>query len=228
MKNDKCKICGGQLCRIPKNKQRATNKCQKCFLSSSEWGVFLSKSMKEWHRNNIHPMLNKTHTSNSRKKISEAGKGRVVSEKTRKKRSCSLKKYLKTHVHPALGKKHSRETKEKISRALKNKPRLNTRNENHHNWKGGISKEPYSFGFDNPLKEKIRKRDAYRCQECFRHQDELSRKLCIHHIDYNKKNNSENNLISLCSICHTQTNFKRYEWSEYYNQRLAERGGYNG
>ncbi|HHI04317.1 MAG TPA: hypothetical protein ENL45_02110, partial [Candidatus Woesearchaeota archaeon] len=33
-------------------------------------------------------------------------------------------------------------------------------------WKGGISKLPYPFEFNDELKELIRKRDGYKCQLC--------------------------------------------------------------
>lgn len=86
----------------------------------------------------------------------------------------------------------------------------------HYNWQGGKSFEPYGIKFNQELKEKIRKRDNYICQECGKTKKELKRKLNIHHIDYNKRNNGENNLISLCDICHGKTNFKRSEWIKYY------------
>ena len=44
------------------------------------------------------------------------------------------------------------------------------------NWQGGKSFEPYGIEFSKKLKEEVRKRDNYRCQQCFRHQDELFRK----------------------------------------------------
>lgn len=97
------------------------------------------------------------------------------------------------------------------------------------NWKGGKSLELYGLKFSKKLKEKIRKRDNYRCQECFRHQDELYKgtkngikpyKLHIHHIDYNKENNVEENLISLCLMCHMQTNWNREDWTNYYQKRI--------
>ena len=93
-------------------------------------------------------------------------------------------------------------------------------------WRGGKSFEPYSVEFTEGLKEIIRKRDHYRCQECFRHQDELhyksgsKYKLHIHHIDYNKKNDQENNLIALCHSCHSQTNYGREDWVKYYNSKV--------
>jgi predicted DNA-binding protein YlxM (UPF0122 family) len=96
------------------------------------------------------------------------------------------------------------------------------------NWRGGKSYEPYGLEFSNELKERIRIRDGYRCQECFRHQDELysksgiKYKLNIHHIDFNKLNNQKDNLISLCKSCHLQTNFDRENWLNYYKEKLIQ------
>ena len=93
-------------------------------------------------------------------------------------------------------------------------------------WNGGTSLEPYSLEFNHELREKIRKRDGYRCQECFRHQDELRTKtnrpykLLVHHIDYDKWNNKRGNLISVCRSCHGQTNFKRKDWVKYYQDKI--------
>jgi hypothetical protein len=90
----------------------------------------------------------------------------------------------------------------------------------HPNWRNGLSFEPYGIEFNKTLKEKIRKRDNYLCQECKVNQKELGYKLHIHHIDYNKQNNSENNLISLCRSCHCQTTWNRDDWKEYYKNML--------
>jgi len=93
-------------------------------------------------------------------------------------------------------------------------------------WLGGITNNPYSVKFNEKLKKQIRKRDQYRCQQCFRHQDELytkkgrKYKLPVHHIDYNKQNNKPSNLISLCRNCHSQTNFGREEWVNYFTEKV--------
>ncbi len=92
------------------------------------------------------------------------------------------------------------------------------------NWNGGSSFEPYSHEFNKFLKTKILKRDNYKCQNhnC---NIENSRMLHVHHIDYNKKNNNENNLITLCIICHTRTNGKNNrECHIKYYQNIIRRG----
>jgi hypothetical protein len=87
-------------------------------------------------------------------------------------------------------------------------------------WKGGKSFEPYGIEFNKVLKEEIRKRDKYICQKCRKKQKQLKRKLYIHHIDYNKKNNKPKNLISLCLLCHSKTNFNRNKWKKYFTRKV--------
>lgn len=103
--------------------------------------------------------------------------------------------------------------------------------ENHPRWEGGKSFEPYPIFFDKKLKELIRKRDQYRCQECFHHQDELFNKkgkkysLNIHHINYNKEDCAPKNLISLCNSCHIKTNWNRNNWQNYFEDKVKNNGG---
>jgi len=87
-------------------------------------------------------------------------------------------------------------------------------------WKGGKSFEPYGIKFNNELREQIRKRDTYTCSECGKTQKQLQRKLSIHHINYDKKNNFEYNLISLCLKCHMKTNFNRKHWENYFKMKM--------
>lgn len=94
--------------------------------------------------------------------------------------------------------------------------------EKHPNWKNGKSFEEYPKEFNSELKEKIRRRDNYKCQLCWTTETDVNHKLSVHHIDYNKKNNSENNLILLCKKCHAKTNFTREDWQEHF-KKLLER-----
>jgi len=95
-------------------------------------------------------------------------------------------------------------------------------------WKGGVSFEPYGIEFNRELKNEIRKRDNFTCQECGITEEELkkqennrTKKLRIHHIDYNKQNNSTFNLISLCVTCHNHTNhFNRKHWTDYFKMKI--------
>jgi len=80
------------------------------------------------------------------------------------------------------------------------------------NWHGGKYHEEYGRGFGDLLKEKIRSRDLYKCQNCGLKQVDNGRQLDVHHIDYNKKNHNKDNLISLCKKCHMKTSFKRKYW----------------
>jgi len=109
--------------------------------------------------------------------------------------------------HPEVAKKHGEWVRKHQS------------GKNNNAWKGGITPQPYGPEFNKERKEKIRKKYNYRCQECFRHQNELGYKIPIHHIDYNKKNNQESNLISLCMKCHARTNFDREFWIKHFKNK---------
>ncbi len=114
-----------------------------------------------------------------------------------------------------LGKKRTKKTRRKISKNLLGKTGKLARN-----WQGGLSLEPYPTDWTDTLKESIRERDNYICQECGIHQDELNYKLHCHHIDYDKNNLDPNNLISLCRNCHCKTNFNREYWTDYFNNKF--------
>jgi len=110
----------------------------------------------------------------------------------------------KGEKHSFFGKHHTKETIEKMSLVA-----------------GGTG-IPYENRvhpkeFTNELKEQIRFRDNYICQICGLTTIENGKQLPVHHIDYNKKNNAEDNLIALCVSCHTKTNFNRDYWRNYFN-----------
>ena len=91
----------------------------------------------------------------------------------------------------------------------------------HPMWQGGISFEGYPAEFNDELKAKVRRRDRYTCQECGYSETQLGYTLNCHHIDYNKENCELSNLISLCNACHVQTNFRRDDWTAYFQDKLA-------
>ncbi len=94
------------------------------------------------------------------------------------------------------------------------------------NWHRGISSLPYSNEFNVALKLHIRQRDDFQCQLCGIPELEGSkdrRALSIHHIDYDKYNSSEDNLIALCVRCHSTANGCREYFTQFFQNRVMRR-----
>ncbi len=127
------------------------------------------------------------------------------------------------------GHKHTEESRELIRLARskqviteesKLKRSLSERGEKNPNWQGGKSFEEYPQDWFGSLKKNIRKRDNFTCQLCGKSQNQIGEKLSVHHIDYNKTNLDENNLISLCRKCHARTGNKqnRKYWTSVFTK----------
>lgn len=83
------------------------------------------------------------------------------------------------------------------------------------NWKGGTTWDEYCETWkDRDFKNDIKLRDNHECQnpDCRKN----SKKMDVHHIDYNKKNCHPKNLITLCTGCNARANFKRDFWQSGY------------
>jgi predicted DNA-binding protein YlxM (UPF0122 family) len=96
---------------------------------------------------------------------------------------------------------------------------------NNPNYIHGKCYAPYNSQWNKNTKEKIRKRDNFKCSICNKKQRYLRgyhKKLSIHHIDYNKQNCKENNLIALCAKCHIKTNFNRDYWYAYFIYMMTD------
>lgn len=102
--------------------------------------------------------------------------------------------------------------------------RIKLTGENNPNWKGGINCEPYcDIWLDREFKESIKKRDRYKCLDpnC----KKISNNLCIHHVDYIKKNCNPKNLITLCFSCNSGANFNR-DWHQSWYEAIIFRRSY--
>lgn len=92
------------------------------------------------------------------------------------------------------------------------------------NYIDGRSKFPYTLNFSEKIKELIRKRDKNTCQNCGiskrKHKLKYECNLSIHHIDYDKKNCKENNLITLCLKCNSSANANRPYWKKFYKKKI--------
>jgi hypothetical protein len=110
--------------------------------------------------------------------------------------------YRKTVIEKSNSYENRKRKSEKLSR------------EKSHLWRGGVSFEPYSIEFNNTIRRHILKRDNNACQNPNCVNGKTSKH--VHHIDYNKKNTSELNLITLCNNCHSSSNQNRkYHQAKY-------------
>jgi hypothetical protein len=95
------------------------------------------------------------------------------------------------------------------------------------NWSGGISFLPYSKEFNRLMKAYIRERDNHTCQRCGVSEDDYKKafvrkcNLPIHHINYDKTDGNEDNLISLCVKCNGNANSNRDFWVIYFNAKIC-------
>lgn len=143
----------------------------------------------------------------AKRKISEANKGHTrwvgrkhTEESKRKMRARHISEEHKQRLREFhLGKPLSEETRRKMSETR--------RGENNNNWRGGKSFEPYSTEFGIVLKRRIRKRDKGICWICGKPNSKD-----VHHINYDKKDNRDSNLVTLCRSCHSKTNSARNFW----------------
>ena len=104
--------------------------------------------------------------------------------------------------------------------------------EDNPNWRGGSSFERYPRVF---FKQRVYIIEKYNNSDYFTgiHKDICSKNvgLSIHHIDYDKENNNQDNLIPLCKMNHLLVHkkykyrnfwFKLIKYSQYYDQEYYE------
>lgn len=233
----KCEICGndmilktvgkknaknyGELIKPHKNKRFCSSQCQIEWQRKVKWedriGEEAANRIRIDTSERVSGDKNPTHNPDVAKKVSE-----------------SLKLYLKDNPrfgekNSFFGREHTEEYKKLASETRKGKWAYNDeqkrkqeentpRGKDSHLWKGGISFDPYSPSFNNHLKKKIKIRDNYTCI-C----GKKTQKLAVHHIDYNKENCNDNNLISLCYSCHSKTNHNRDHWEIFFIGLIKEK-----
>lgn len=77
----------------------------------------------------------------------------------------------------------------------------------------------YPVEFNKELKYRIFKRDNFTCQhpECYQHGGDLT----VHHIDWNKNNLIDTNLITLCRSHNSKVNFNREYWIKHFSNKMT-------
>jgi 5-methylcytosine-specific restriction endonuclease McrA len=171
-----------------------------------------------WREHISRKMTGHSVSPETREKIGRANKKTVYSLEENRKNAQRMKTKWQDiyYVEKQIISRNSPEHKEKIKNLWAR--------ENNPMWKGGYSKLPYALIWGNKLREEIRKRDEYICGICGLPQEKLSgwtKKLDIHHKDYDPKNCQADNLVALCRRCHLKTNFNRNQWKIFFN--IAEK-----
>ncbi len=152
-------------------------------------------------------------TSKGRKVIAEIARQRALNDNPMKRPEVALA--------PTLRKARSVRMKELWADPNRAEAFNATRptGEKHSRWAGGLSRYPWPLKFNDSLKRRIRKRDNETCQECG-----AKTGLTVHHIDYDKNNCDDCNLIALCRRCNSRANSNRREWQAKYSAMLSARG----
>ena len=218
-----CEMCNSKFVvghtKRERQKRFCNSLCSKKFNGLSNKGRKHSEETKkllsELNSGEGNAFYGKSHTQECKDKISKKNKG--------KKRSEEFKKHLSElnsgEGNPFYGKIHSEETRLKISQnhadhTGENNPNYgngdNFKGDKNPNWLGGISYGEYGEEFSDSLKTKIRQRDYFKCKICYK------KGYDVHHIDYIKTNNTEENLVTLCRSCHAKTNFNRERWIAFF------------
>ena len=195
--------------------------CDNPFLTSKLDSKYCSNSCSM--KSDSNPRRGQQRSEHEKQKISQSMKGKIFT--VEHKNNIAKAKFGKRNPmygktgrkHHRYGEKHTEEIRKTMS-----ENHADFSGENHWNWKGGISCEPYcDVWLDKDFKESILERDGYQCLNptCLRE----SKRLCIHHINYNKKDCSPFNLITICNSCNTKANSDR-EWHEmWYNAIIYNR-----
>ena len=224
MKN--CLICNIE---ISENKKYCSRQCynknlKEMLISRNKSNI--GKTWEEIMDKNV-AELRRTKQSEKLKNNNPSSNPEVAKKISDKLKQVRKENPLTGEKNPFYGKKHSEEFKEKSSLTKKGKRSYNEeqfekqnektpKGENHPNWKGGTSNQPYPFEFNKILKEDIKTRDNFMCGICGKE----TQKLAIHHINYDKNNIKFDNLISLCYSCHSKTNYNRDCWIEFFNKKI--------
>jgi hypothetical protein len=227
-----CQLCQEQFqikktCKKDFKRKFCSKKCSSVFNGKNNKG---RKHTEEWKQNlreknsgENNPFYGKQHCSETKEKISKSNKskGRKHTEEWKQ----NLREKNSGENNPFYGKKHTDESRAKISQnhadhsGEKNPNYANgdkIKGEKNPGWLGGISYGEYGLEFNQELKKSIRKRDFFKCKICKKNGYD------VHHIDYDKKNNLSENLITLCRSCHMKTNFNRESWKSFFKTTKEE------
>ena len=173
---------------------------------------------------NGHNRRGKTQSEESNRKRSASMKGKNTGRKLGPPSPETIVKRSVSMIGKNMGRKLGPPSSEAI---VKN--RIAHTGDKNPSWIDGRSFEPYSPAFNEATKQRIRERDGNICQCCDRTREEEGRELSVHHIDYDKDNCNDNNLITLCRSCNGKANgnaLNRHMYMRVFQQKLTDLYGY--
>jgi 5-methylcytosine-specific restriction endonuclease McrA len=162
----------------------------------------------EWHVGR--PMSDK-----QRKALLRANIGRKQSEETKEKKRIKLR-----------GRKPPEHTRRAVAAANRRRIWTDEMRAKHWNYKDGRGRKGYPVHW-YAISGRIRNRDSGECMYC--HHGELPKNKMehdVHHIDGNKMNNDDINLITLCHKCHGSAHRDLFVSADRFHVILSERYGY--
>lgn len=181
-------------------------------MRSKEWIEKQRQSQKGVSRNKgqTNPFYGKTHTEESRKKMSLAHKGKKRpprSPEWNRRISEARKGTMKGSQNPFWGKTHTPEVKKVLSERNKGNPNQFQNGDKNPNWKGGIT-NPRQSKSEKVFSRAVLKRDKFTCQECGVKKTS-DNPLQAHHkkafVDNPTERFDISNGITLCRKCHILT-----------------------
>jgi endogenous inhibitor of DNA gyrase (YacG/DUF329 family) len=219
-----CKLCGKAYQAKPSEGRKYCS--VKCSRVDPEWR---QKQREIKLRNPSRYWLGKNHDLLTRRKISFSLMGNTPWNKG-KQTGNNGAGFKPGNPGYWLGKKRSPWDIEKfrishLGKTLPMELRLKRSGPNASNWRGGISPNPWGPEFNRELKNSIRHRDDETCQLCGENSGySHGRRHSVHHINYDKNNNSPKNLITPCCNCHMKTGFSRDKWQFLFETYQELRG----
>jgi len=219
--------CFGKHLSAEHRKKISDNHADVSGVNHPQYGTHLSDETKNKisiaNTGKKHPPISVEH----RKKISDATRGRTVSEETRRKLSeirqgTHLSDETKNKIsiamsgakHPWFGRKHTEASNEKNRRAHIGRS-LSSIHKQHisagllgiayDEWSNHVAHNEYCARFDETCREHNRDRYHRKCFICGKTEEQNGRRLSVHHVDRNKHQGCDGHdwrLIPVCKVCH--------------------------
>lgn len=188
----------------PWNKGLTKESDERVKINSKKAGITLHRMYMEGKINPYSHWKGKKLSAKHKIKISKGNVGKKMSQESKNKiRKKVLERINKgVFYYNSKNARSNQRRSETMKRRFIDNPHL-MRGKNHPCYIDGRSWEVYPKIF-HKIKILIRERDNYTCQLCNNPGKD------VHHIDHNKQNNVELNLITLCRSCHMKERFSQY------------------